>query len=61
MRRNFTTFIIEWKKKHKLGRLLNENWQNHYCALVAKFIQAKHSDKNYFKVHMKNSVEHMLG
>jgi hypothetical protein len=61
MRRNFTTFILDWKKPHKLGRLLNDKWINHYKSLIGKFIKEKYNFKDYYLEHLPNTAAHMLG
>ena len=59
--RNFTTYIINWKKKHHLEIIFLERMIQHYKALIRKLINEKSVDKNYFLKHLPNTLDHIIG
>jgi len=59
--RNFTTYLLTWKKKHRLEGKFTERMVQHYKALVRKLINEKSYDKEYFVKHVHNTLSHLTG
>jgi hypothetical protein len=58
--KNFTSWIFNFKKDYKLGKIINSKWCSHYCALISKLIKEKIDDIDYFTTHVKYSILHTL-
>jgi len=59
--RNFTTYLLAWKKKHGLERIFPVKMVQHFKALVRKLINEKSTDKDYFIKHILITFDHLLG
>ena len=60
MRRNFTTFIEEWKTQHNVAKFFKPEWRDKYKSIVAKFIKEKYKDPDFYQTHLVRTVEHMI-
>ena len=59
--KNFTTFLINWRKKNRLVGRFTETMINHYKALLRKLINEKIKDVDYFTKHLLYTLDHLTG
>ena len=59
--RNFTTYLLNWKKKHHLERKFSEKLAKHYKSLIRKLINEKSNDKDDFIKNIPITLDHLAG